>query len=149
MKPEYFNDEKAAERIYLTASNVEEELAKNPSWMNYYSSQAAKWQAIADLKKIEAKERRGVLAKELRASGVKVTGAILEAEQDADPEYVNLMKTHIKAKEQAEEFTGAHYALDKKQFSLQALNKRNDRDEVLQRAQSYQGKKDELVDRYR
>jgi hypothetical protein len=139
MKPEHYNDEKAAERVFLNPLRVEEELAKNPSWMLYYGAQAAKWQAIADVKRIEAKERRGLLASELEAAGKKTTGVTLEAAQDSDPHYVKLMKHHAQAEEQAREFSNAYNALDKKQFALQAINRRNDRDGALSKPSSFQG----------
>ena len=149
MKPEKFDYERLVERIFVNRANIEEELAKNPSWMAYYSAQAATWQQIVDIKKAQIKDRKGEISKELRQDNAKVAAHIIEAEQDTDETIRKLVSELGEAQKQATLFTDAHYNLDKKQFSLQSLNKRNDREEVLSRAQSYQGKMQEILDAQR
>lgn len=134
---ELYNEEKAADRVYLNTSQLEVELAKNPSWMLFYSTRGADWMKEADISKIEAKNRRGQVEDELKKSGAKVTGASLEAAQDRDPKYLALMHRHYEAKSEANKYYGALTALDKKQFSMQQLLKSNKTEENATKSISY------------
>ena len=143
MKPEKFDHEKYVERLYLHSSRVEEELCKNPSWMGYYGSQAAMWQKLTDMKKAEVKALRGDLAKQLKRDNPKMAVGTIEAEVDSHKEYLSAHNRFLDYKEQADLFTQAHYALDKKQFSLQSLNKRNNREEEVTKARTFNDLSDE------
>jgi hypothetical protein len=146
MKLDKFDEKVCIERVYIHLDNVEEELAKNPSWLSYYSRQTALWQCQADDYKMRMKTRRGELAKELKESNPKITAVAIEAELDTDSEFLKLHKEYLKIKEQADLYTFTHTDLEKKQFSLQSINSRNKREESFSKSISYQTDDDESFD---
>lgn len=153
MKPELFNYDKFVERIYLHPSNVEEELAKNPSWLAYYGSQAAAWESIEDLKKVERDTRGSQVMVELKDSGTKATDAYTTAKKQTDQEFLKLAKELRIAREQVSLYKNAVSALEKKQFSLMAINSRNKSEEHYSGHSSFQStgdlraKKQSLLDK--
>lgn len=125
MKPEKFNNEKFVEIVEVRIFNLVEELAKNPSWLAYYGAQATAWESIEDLKKVERDTRGSQITVELKDSGSKATDAYINARKQIDEEFLKLARELRVAREQVGLYKNAVNALEKKQFSLGAINNRS------------------------
>lgn len=137
---EYFDEKKYLDRVYLNPNNIGEELAKNPSWIAYYGSQVARWDRAVDTYKMQRDERASEIIVELKDSGEKgMTDKYIEARTKVDDEFKKHSKNLRLAREQAQLYKNAHFAMDKKQFSLQAMNNRSMAEENHSKAISYQG----------
>lgn len=140
MKPEKFDYEKYVQRVFLNPNSIVEELAKNPSWIAYYGAQLTKWEEVADKYKMLRDDRAAIITVELKDSGEKgMTDKYIEARTKIDEEYKEHSKKLGLARAEAQQYKLAHFAMDKKQFSLQALNNRSMSEENHSKSTSYQG----------
>jgi hypothetical protein len=117
-----FNNEKYLKDLQINRTDLDYELATNPAILGYYGSQYAQWTEKADKMKMMRDNRASELYIELKDSGTKVTDGYISAKQQLDEQHQNYANALRLAREQAELYSNAVNALEKKQFSIQALN---------------------------
>jgi predicted nucleic acid-binding Zn-ribbon protein len=123
--PELFDAKKAFADVKVDMNNLEEELAKNPSRIAFHSHQYARWEGLADHKKLQREARSAQNYNQLvKDNGKAPTAVALDAFNNADEEYTKYAKALAVAREQAESYKGILSALDKKQSSITHLNNR-------------------------
>jgi hypothetical protein len=124
VKPIKFDHEKFVKDLQIERSNLEAELASNPSNLGYYAEQAARWKAAADHFKLLRDNAAAQVCIELKDNGGKATADYIKAKQQLNPDFQKHSESLRLAREQEALYEGAVTALDKKQFSLGSLNSR-------------------------
>jgi hypothetical protein len=117
-----FNTTEFATCIDINRSDLATELSTNPANLAYYIEQAARWSAQVDLAKTLRDNRAAEIYIELKDSGSKVTDGYISATQQLDETHKKYVTALRNAREQLALYEGAVTALEKKQFSLGALN---------------------------
>ena len=119
-----FDGNKYRQDVKINRSDLEEELATNPSNLAYYIQQYALWSGEADRLKILRDNRGSEIYIDLKNSG-KATDGFITATQKLDDKYKEYEELLRLAREQVALYDGAVDALSKKQFSLGTLSANN------------------------